>query len=668
MFNKSELINYFKLLIEKDEVTNTAMLALKHKYHAVYNHCLNVCLSSYLLCHRMNISDEESLDIALGGLLHDIGKLNIPSNILYKPGALNAKDRSVIERHTVKGVNILNSSKYLDKVNDSVLYHHERYDGKGYCSNLKGKSIPLKARIISICDSFDAMISYRNYKRILTLEEAKKELIINKNTQFDGDIVDNFLEIIDDFYNKYYNIEKPLYIKTTKKYNYVSENWETILDKLPDIGVILIDKYDEIKFCNKFAAFVRNKNQENIVGNDFTDFHKKHRNSIVKQKLSKVKQGQISGWERTMKRGNRYLENKYIAIQDINNKYEGLLMLTKDVSEQEKMLRLLENSIENLNILVQANTLLTQVYDLNEILKRALNIFNKIINIDYINIVIKKYMDIEFYNVNNMNGFTRDIQEYINENIKKIFYTRQPKFQFKKINEKIIITLIVYLQDKNIGTIFIQTDMETVIEEREEKLLQVISDYVNNAIQKYLFFIQIQEKAIKDNLTGIYNRQHLQTVINSLNPDLDVFGIIIIDINSLKYINDTFGHLYGDLVIKTTAQILKKSIRKNDYVFRYGGDEFMILMVNCSKNDITKIIKRIHNNIIDMWNKTQTNFELTMSIGYSISSKSMPINEIIKIADENMYIQKNKFNKTKKRYEYESKIYQNEIKSIFLSK
>lgn len=663
MFNKAELINYFKDLIENDEVTNTLMLALKHKYFCVYNHCLNVCLSSYLLCIRMNLPYKECIDVALGGLLHDIGKLNISSKILYKPGILNYRERGIIVRHPVNGVNLLNSSKYLDKVHDSILYHHERYDGNGYCSNLSGKDIPLEARIISVCDSFDAMISYRNYRDVLTLEEAKKELIKNKNTQFDGDIVDNFLEIVDDFYNEYYNTETPLYIKSAKIHTDISANWETILDKLPDIGVVLIDKNDEIKFCNKFAAAIRNKNKEDIVGSDFTNFHRKHRNNIIKERLLKVKLGQINGWERTMKRNNRYLENKYIAVHDMDNKYEGLLMLTKDVSEKEKMLRLLEKSIENLNILVQANSLLTEVYNLNEILERAFNVFNKIINVEHINIVIQKYRDIDYYNVNNQDGFIEAIQEYINENLEELFYIKEATIKIKKINDKILIKLVLHLEGKNTAVILIQTDEQTEIGEGERKLLQVISNYTNSAIQKHLFLMQIEEKAIKDNLTGIYNRQYLQRVVSSLNPDLDSFGIIIIDINSLKCMNDTFGHLYGDLVIKTTAQILKRSIRKSDYVFRYGGDEFIILAIDSSEEDIKTIIKRINNNIIHIWNKSQRNVELTMSIGYAMSLKGMPINSIIKIADENMYIEKYNFHKNNKKYEI-----QNKIESIILLK
>ncbi|WP_411678813.1 HD domain-containing phosphohydrolase [Clostridium thailandense] len=524
MFNKTVLINYLKALIEKDEIANTLLLTLNHKYYCVYNHCLNVSVSSYLLCYKMNMTIDESISVALGGLLHDIGKLTIPSKILYKYGTLNLKEWNIIKRHPISGVNLLSNSKYLDKVNNSILYHHERYDGKGYCSNLKGKDIPLHARIIGICDSFDAMISYRSYRDTLSLEEAKDELIRNKNTQFDGYLIDNFLEIIDDYYTKYYNTESPLYIKdfiSTKEDTDGGANWETILDNLPDIGVILIDKHDEIKFCNKFAASIRNKDKAEVVRINFANLHKKHRNGIIEEKLSKVKLGNINGWERTMKRGNIYLENKYISILNEKNKYGGLLMLTKDVSEQEKMLRLLERNIEYLNILVQGNSLLSRVYDLNQILKRALNVFNKIIDIDYINIFIKRYRDI----------------------------------------------------------------------------------------------------------------------------------------NNLKYINDTFGHLYGDLVIKTTAQILKKSVREDDYVFRYGGDEFMILAVNCNKNYIKSIIRKIHINIASVWDKKQKNARLTMSIGYSMSSKNIPINEVINIADENMYIEKNKFKSIKN--------YQNEPKSIF---
>lgn len=542
MFNKEELLTYLKTLIEDDEVTNTLMLALKHKYYSVYTHCLNVGVISYLLCYKMNLTVGDSISTALGGLFHDISKLIIPSKILYKYGSLTSKERNIIRSHPINGINILSNSKYLTKLNDSILYHHERYDGTGYPSKLKGKDIPLQARIVAICNCFDNMLSCHGYKDVLTVEEAKNELIKNKDSQFDGEIVDEFLEIIDNIYNEYYNSEDVLYIK-------------------------------------------------------------------------------------------------------------------EDISEQEKMLRALEKDVEYLNIITQSNILLSSLYNLKQISKKVLNIFDKIIRIDYMNIFIKTYMDINFYNVDSMEGFTQDVKEYIYNNIEEIFNIKEMRLLLKRINNRLLITLVSPLEDKNVSVIFIQTNIETEISEREKKLLQTVLNNVNNAIQKYLFFVEIKEKTIRDSLTGLYNRQHLLTIIDSLDLNFNLIGIIIADINNLKYINDAFGNLYGDLVIKTTAQILKKSVKEGDYVFRYEGDKFMILAINCNKNYIRTVIRRIHINTAHLWNKKQKNVELTMNIGYSICSKNIFINETISIAEENMYIEKNK-----------SKSIPNYPQSIFLSK
>lgn len=226
MFNKTLLISYLESLTDKDEVARNLILRLKHKYSFVYTHCLNVSISSYLLCYNMNLTIDESISIALGAFLHDIGKLNLPLKPLHKYREFSLKEHSLLKQHPFNGVNLLNNSQYINIILNSILYHHERYDGNGYPSKLKEKEIPLQARIVAICDYFVDMISQDNYKSAYSLENAKKKLIRNKDTQFDGEIVDNFLEIADDFYNNYYNVKSSSYIRdfmNTEGYNTAEE-------------------------------------------------------------------------------------------------------------------------------------------------------------------------------------------------------------------------------------------------------------------------------------------------------------------------------------------------------------------------------------------------------------------------------------------------------------
>lgn len=134
--------------------------------------------------------------IRLGGMLHDVGKIGIPESILNKPGRLDEKEFEVIKSHPVLGVNILGNVEFLQNVVPIIKYHHERYDGKGYPDKLKGTEIPYLARIVSIADTYDAMTSNRPYRKALTAEESLKEIERCKGTQFDPELADLFIKMI----------------------------------------------------------------------------------------------------------------------------------------------------------------------------------------------------------------------------------------------------------------------------------------------------------------------------------------------------------------------------------------------------------------------------------------------------------------------------------------
>lgn len=146
-----------------------------------------------------NIAKEMGLDedmverIRLGGLLHDIGKIGVIEALLEKPDILTEDEFPPLRLHPEKGVAILAPIEQLEGVLPAILYHHERYDGTGYPKGLKGDDIPLEARIVTVADSFDAMVEDRPYRKGFSVEEAIGELQANAGTQFDPKVVDCFV-------------------------------------------------------------------------------------------------------------------------------------------------------------------------------------------------------------------------------------------------------------------------------------------------------------------------------------------------------------------------------------------------------------------------------------------------------------------------------------------
>ena len=144
----------------------------------------------------MGLDDDELKRLEIGGLLHDIGKIGIPSSILDKPGKLNHEEYETICEHPAKGAIILEPLEQLNEVIPLVRQHHERFDGKGYPQGLAGDGIDPAARIIAVADVYDALSSDRPYRTAMPLEKVTAIIKDGSGSQFDPEVVAAFLQII----------------------------------------------------------------------------------------------------------------------------------------------------------------------------------------------------------------------------------------------------------------------------------------------------------------------------------------------------------------------------------------------------------------------------------------------------------------------------------------
>jgi methyl-accepting chemotaxis protein len=147
------------------------------------------------ISRALGLSEEECRLVELAAPMHDIGKVGVPDEVLFKPGALTAEERRIMEKHTVLGWEILkdSKSKLIQIAAEIALSHHERWDGAGYPHRLSGKDIPLGGRIAAVADVFDALTSVRPYKSAWTLEDARALIETNASKHFDPDCVAAFL-------------------------------------------------------------------------------------------------------------------------------------------------------------------------------------------------------------------------------------------------------------------------------------------------------------------------------------------------------------------------------------------------------------------------------------------------------------------------------------------
>lgn len=172
--------------------------AIDAKDHYTFTHSANVAYYSTQLGYACDFSEDLVEIIKEAALLHDIGKIAIPENILNKSGALSEKEYEIMKSHVEASIGIIRHLPSLDYVIPAVLSHHERYDGQGYPRGIKGEDIPLLGRILCIADSFDAMTSSRAYKEPYSVEYSISELERNKGSQFDPKLVDTFISLINE--------------------------------------------------------------------------------------------------------------------------------------------------------------------------------------------------------------------------------------------------------------------------------------------------------------------------------------------------------------------------------------------------------------------------------------------------------------------------------------
>ena len=181
-----------------EQTMHTFVNFIEAKDPNTMGHSLRVAQYSKMLAERMGFSEEECKRIYYIALMHDCGKIYIPDEILTKPARLTDEEYAVMKKHTVYGSEILRDFTSIEGIQLGAMYHHERYDGKGYPSGIAGEEIPVIARIIGVSDAFDAMNSQRCYRSNLSHEVILSELNTNKGTQFDPDVVDNLLKLIDE--------------------------------------------------------------------------------------------------------------------------------------------------------------------------------------------------------------------------------------------------------------------------------------------------------------------------------------------------------------------------------------------------------------------------------------------------------------------------------------
>ncbi len=190
------------------DMVQTLRYTVEAKDTYTRGHSDRVSEYSVLIGEKLDLPEDQIKTLRIGGFFHDIGKIGIPDSILLKPGKLTDDEYSEIKNHPSIGAHILGSAKIFQDIIPIVKHHHEKYDGNGYPSRLKGEEIPYLARIAAVADTFDAMTSRRSYRGPIDIEQVKEEIKRCEGTQFDPQIAEVFLDILNNEFDKIKEIQE----------------------------------------------------------------------------------------------------------------------------------------------------------------------------------------------------------------------------------------------------------------------------------------------------------------------------------------------------------------------------------------------------------------------------------------------------------------------------
>ena len=190
-----------ELILQQDSISENFATILSNKSGESGNHVKRVGEYSAILASELGFSESEVHDIRIASMLHDVGKIMVDENILHKPGRFTDEEYKIMQQHVVYGGQLLKGVPGNIMQLGAIIaeYHHERYDGNGYCAHLVGEDIPKEAQITSVADVFDALVSKRCYKGAWSIEDAFNEIVAQKGKQFGPDVVDAFVKRFEDF-------------------------------------------------------------------------------------------------------------------------------------------------------------------------------------------------------------------------------------------------------------------------------------------------------------------------------------------------------------------------------------------------------------------------------------------------------------------------------------
>ncbi len=542
-------------------------LAIEAKDQTTHDHLQRVRIYALEVAKELQVSNEEREALQAAALLHDIGKLAIPEHIISKPGRLTPEEFEKMKIHPVVGAEILERVRFPYPVVPIVRAHHEKFDGTGYPLGLKGKQIPIGARILAAVDFLDALASDRQYRRALPLEEAMSRLEEESGKSFDPQVV-KVLE------RRYVELE------------------QLVRERIESMGLAKLSTELKVnRVVEPAAGFAAPKPAQ------FAD--------------------------------RNFLSSIAAARQEAQTLFE----LSQDLGASLSLGETLSVFSVKLRALVPYDAIAIYVRHGEELVPEYVNGDNFRL---FASLRIPIGQGLSGWVAQNLkpilNGNPSVEPGYLNDPSKYSTLSSALAVPLEGL-QGVVGVVALYHADKD----FFTSD--------HLRILLAVSSKMALAIENALKYEQAENSATTDYLTGLPNARslflQLDRELARCKRDKTSLTVMVSDMDGFKQINDRFGHLEGNRVLRLFAHALKETCREYDYVARMGGDEFVVIAPGLTPEASARKAEQMRELVHQVGIEVCREDILSLSVGKSVYPEDgLDAEKLLTEADRRMYTQK----------------------------
>ena len=559
-------------------------LAIEAKDQTTHDHLQRVRVYAVEVAKELNVDEQEMEALQAAALLHDIGKLAIPEHIVSKPGRLTPEEFEKMKIHPMVGAEILERVQFPYPVVPIVRAHHEKFDGTGYPLGLRGNQIPIGARILAAVDFLDALASDRQYRRALPMDETMAQLVKESGKSFDPKVV-SVLQ------RRYLELEKLVHART-----------DHFLKPKPSTDA---------------------KDKETNKDNNDTAGHEASAKPTSQPAAGFEGEGKRQPQERS------FLSSIAAARQEAQTLFE----LSQDLGAS---------------------------LSLGETLSVFSVKLRKAMSYDAIAIYVRHGDELvpEYVNGDNFRLFAslripmgQGLSGWVAQNLKPIL-NGNPSVEPGYLNDPskystLTSALAVPLEGLQgvVGVVALYHAEKDFFTSDHLRILLAVSSKMALAIENARKYEQAENSAVTDYLTGLPNARslflQLDREIARCKRDSTSLTVMVSDMDGFKQINDRFGHLEGNRVLRLFAHSLKETSREYDYVARMGGDEFVVIAPGLTPEAASRKAEQMRELAQQTGREVCNEDILSLSVGKSIYPEDgLDAEKLLSEADKRMYLQK----------------------------